>query len=138
MLQSSTYRDMLHAAKEEAPASSDPEDAVRSTLAMPPEEVYSYAKDTAMMLYEACIHLRDDHVQLLLEAGAPVTYMDPRHQYTALHMAALNGSAAQVAWLLDAGADATVKDCEGCMPLDHAKRECHALAELLLTAATPA
>jgi len=106
--------------------------------AMPPSEVYKeHGGDPAGMLFEACKHLRDDHVKLLLEEGAPTTYVDKLYGYTPLHIAAVNGREDQVARLLDAGASASATDKDGKTPLDLATQSHHKIAQALLTAATP-
>jgi len=106
-------------------------------LAMPPEDIYEL-KDPAGMLFEACQHLRDEHVKLLIERGSPTNYADPLYSYTPLHIAAFNGREKAVAYLLDAGASTTAKDIDGKIPYELARANCHELARQLLEMATPA
>jgi len=107
-------------------------------FSMPPIEVYKdHNGDPAGMLFEACKHLRDDHVKQLLEEGAPTTYADKLYGYTPLHIAAVNGREEQVARLLDAGASASATDIDGKTPLDLATESRHQIAQALLMAATP-
>jgi hypothetical protein len=90
------------------------------------------------MLHMACMHLRDEHVDLLLSKGAGANWADPLYGYSALHIAAQNGRAYQLARLLDAGADTTFKDTDGNIPLQLVRRYHPKSVSLeLLEVATP-
>lgn len=78
-------------------------------VAAPLEDIYD-RQDPAGMLYESCLHMRDEHVEMLTKRRAPTNFIDPLTNYTPLHIAAFNGRERAVACLLDANADPTLKD----------------------------
>lgn len=57
-------------------------------------------------------------VKLLLRKGAYVDRQTTEMRSTALHRAAVAGHAEVVRLLLDAGADASIRDCDGMTPLE--------------------
>jgi ankyrin repeat protein len=76
---------------------------------------------------------RSDVVKLLLQHGASFDYVEPAHNRTLLHAAALRGQAETVALLLEHGLDVNVKDNDEHVPLYYAGRYGHAsTANLLL------
>uniref|UniRef100_A0A7S2B770 Ankyrin repeat domain-containing protein n=1 Tax=Haptolina brevifila TaxID=156173 RepID=A0A7S2B770_9EUKA len=106
-------------------------------MAMSPADVYK-TEDPAEQLFQATKHMRDDHVVILLQQGAPTTYADRLYGYTPLHIAAVNGRAEMVANLIDAGAAVDIKDKDGNIPLALARKGHHEVAIKILEMATPA
>lgn len=62
-------------------------------------------------------------VKLLLRRGANVDRQTTEMGSTALHRAAVAGHAAVVRLLLDAGADVSIRDCDGLTALERVARQ---------------
>ncbi|MGB3616168.1 MAG: ankyrin repeat domain-containing protein [Elainellaceae cyanobacterium] len=82
-------------------------------------------------LHRAVNRKNEAIVRQLIAAGAPLETPAARDGMTPLHFAAANGFSAAVQLLLDAGADATVKNARGEAPIQLAK--CEKVKDVLKT-----